>query len=285
MNWPNGLPLVVGVDGSRDSVRALGWALDVAARLGVHVKVLHARGRRHPDTSSSVADGLLLSALAHQVVPSSDVTAADDDAEPVPMLVESGKDACIVVLGARGHGRVAGALTGSVSQHVAALAPCPVVVVREPADSASRTVVLGVDETADEPACLSPGSRDAAGFAFWFANGMSAPLTVLRAWQDAYLDRSGIVLPLNPELAAEDRSAAIRELDRSLADLVARYPGVVVSRDVRPRHPQRLLVDASEHAGLVVVGSRGRGAVAGMLLGSVSQALLQHAACPVAVVR
>jgi nucleotide-binding universal stress UspA family protein len=285
MTFPNGLPIVVGVDGSPDSVRALSWALDVAAALRLHVQVLHARGRGHPDRPSSVADQLLVDALAHRSIPIHEVTATDDDSEPVPLLVEAGERACAVVLGARGHGRVAGALTGSVSQHVAALAPCPVVVVREQADPASRTVVLGVDEDADRAGCLSPGSTQAAQFAFSFADAMSAPLTVLRAWQDPYLDRSGVVLPLQPELAAEDLAAAMRDLDHALGDLVARHPGVVVSRVIRPAHPQRLLVDASEHAALVVVGSRGRGAVAAMLLGSVSQALLRHAACPVAVVR
>lgn len=277
-----GAPLVVGVDGSPDSVRALDWAVAVAEQLQLPVRVLHSTGPQHGNGS---AERLLADVLTRRGAGGLVAAAADDDQDPVRMLVEAGQGATAVVLGARGHGRVAGALSGSVSQHVAHLAPCPVVVVREPADPAARTIVLGVDESPDDPFGFSAGAHHAAEFAFWLADGTGAPLTVLRAWQDRDLDRSGIVLPLRADLDASDREAAIRGLDRSLQRLVAKHPDVAVSRDVRPAHPQRLLVDASMHAGLVVVGSRGRGAVAGMLLGSVSQSLLQHAACPVAIVR
>lgn len=94
-----------------------------------------------------------------------------------------------------------------------------------------------------------------------------------------------MVLDLRPKLDAETHSPALAALDLALAEFTGTHPGVVVSRDVRPVHPQRLLADASEHAALLVVGSRGRSVLVAMLLGSVSQSMLQHASCPVAVAR
>jgi hypothetical protein len=63
------------------------------------------------------------------------------------------------------------------------------------------------------------------------------------------------------------------------------FPGIDVRTKLVHGHPAQALIDSSAGAELVVVGSRGRGGFAGMLLGSVSQAVLQHAACPVAVIR
>jgi nucleotide-binding universal stress UspA family protein len=278
--------LVVGVDGSPDSDRALEWALDYAGALDAVVHVLHAepvalaadtpaavradvadRARRVIDRATQLA----------RTAPLVDVTTEEVATSGAEALVGAGTGAAAVVVGARGHGRVSGALLGSVSQHVARHATCPVVVVREQADRASRTVVVGADAEGT--------SRHALEFAFGLAQARTAPLLVLRAWHNRALDRSGVVLALREELDAEMRVGELRSLGDDLAPLQQQHPGVVVSQDVVPGHPQRVLADASEHAALVVVGSRGRGGFSGLLLGSVSQALLQHAHCPVAVVR
>jgi len=285
MELGSGGPVVVGVDGSPDSVRELNWAIDLASRASLPVRVLHARGRGHSDGRSSVADDVMARALAHYEGPAPHVRASDDDGDAVLLLLEVGEGATAVVLGTRGHGRLVGAVTGSVSQHVTQLATCPVVVVREPADQLSRTVVLGVDLAPEEPDRLAPGSVRAAAFAFAYADAMRAPLTVLHAWQDPDLDRSGVVLALKPELDAEDRAGALRDLDRALEHCGKEHPAVEMRSDVRIAHPQRLLVDASQRAALLVVGSRGRSLVPGLLLGSVSQSALHRAACAVAVIR
>lgn len=277
--------LVVGVDGSPDAGRAMAWALDVAGPLGASVHVLHGRPPLPGDTSLAAgrpwmppsAAGVLEGArkLAHEA--GVEVTAEEVGLRGAEALVAASRGATAVVVGARGHGRVSGVLVGSVSQHVTRHAHSPVVVVREPADPAARSVVVGVDERRS--------SGGAIAFAFRFAEALHAPLLALHAWQDTALDRSGVVLPLRPELDPEVQHAELTALDGALEAQRQGHPGVVLSRDVVPAHPQRLLVDASQHASLLVVGSRGRGGFAGVLLGSVSQVVLHSAACPVAVVR
>jgi nucleotide-binding universal stress UspA family protein len=212
-----------------------------------------------------------------RTTPEVEVTTEEVALRGAEALVAASEGATAVVVGARGHGRVAGALLGSVSQHVARHAVCPVVVVREPADRSSRTIVVGVDE--------GPSSRHAVDFALRVAEAEKAPVLALRAWHDAALERSGVVLALRQDLDEELRRAETASVDAVLTPAMADHPGVVVTTDVVAAHPQRVLTDASQHAALVVVGTRGRGGFSGLLLGSVSQALLQHAHCPVAVVR
>jgi nucleotide-binding universal stress UspA family protein len=84
---------------------------------------------------------------------------------------------------------------------------------------------------------------------------------------------------------AERIASGERLLERALAPWVEKYPDVEVTREAIPVAPARALADASEHAAMVVVGTRGRGGFAGLLLGSVRRSVLHHARCPVLVVR
>jgi nucleotide-binding universal stress UspA family protein len=277
---------VVGVDGSPDGDRALDWALFRASRLGAAVHVVHAgtaslaaaEPRSVRDAAAEHEQQVRAQALGRaDAMTQVPLTFEQSPLRPAEALIRAAGDATAVVVGARGHGRMTGALLGSVSQHVARHAPCSAVVVREASDVAARTVVVGVDD--------SPASRPAVDLAFELADAEAAPLLALRAWQDPSLDRSGVVLALKPELDDELHRTELASLDAALAASREKHPGVAVTRDVVPAHPQRLLTDASEHAALVVVGCRGRGGFPGLLLGSVSQSLLQYAACPVAVAR
>ena len=180
-------------------------------------------------------------------------------------LIDRSAEAGLVVLGSQGHSAVTG-LLGSVSVAVSAHARCPVVVVRGHA-AYTDPVVVGVDD--------SPGAQAALGFAFGQAAERGVALQVVRAWSA-------------PAGAWESGPAVIAAEHTSLDELVSgvqdRYPQVKATTDVIVEHPAGALVKASSTAQLLVVGSRGRGALRGMLLGSVSQHVLRHSACTVAVV-
>ncbi|NED57663.1 universal stress protein, partial [Micromonospora aurantiaca] len=120
----------------------------------------------------------------------------------------------------------------------------------------------------------------ALGFAVERAAQRDVPLRVLRAWEPPG-DR-WVPPDFDPEqIAASERAAAEAEL----APWRESFPDVPVEIEAVPGSASALLVEASRSAQLVVVGSRGRGGLRGMLLGSVSQQLIQHSHCPVAVVR
>lgn len=194
------------------------------------------------------------------------------DGPPALVLQERSTDAGMLVLGSRGHGGFAGLLAGSTAVSVTAHAHCPVVVVRDGQAATSGPVVVGVDG--------SESSLRALGFAVERAEQRDVPLRVIRVWEPP--GERWVPPGFDPEEAtATERAAAEEELARWRET----FPDVEVDLRVSPGNPAALLVEASREAQLVVVGSRGRGGLRGMLLGSVSQQLLQHAHCPVAVVR
>jgi nucleotide-binding universal stress UspA family protein len=196
---------------------------------------------------------------------------------PEAVLEAESRWAELVVVGNRGLGGFTGLLIGSVAVALAAHAECPVVVVRgaEPDQAAPlpEPVVVGVDG--------SPQSEAALAFAFAAADLRRVPLVAVHAWWDLLVDPT--MAPLVDWDAAEADEHEV--LAERLAGWTQTYPDVPVRRLVVRDRPARALVEESGRAQLVVAGSRGRGGLRGMLLGSVSQALLHHAHCPVAVVR
>lgn len=275
-------PIVVGYDGSADSDRALEWAISAA------------RQRSRPLRLVAVLDDGAADRLPEQVEQAQrhaagQLSNAGDrpgglpvtimrprHEEPTYALLRLSDDADLVVLGSHGHGVLAGMLIGSVSQHLSRHAMCPVVVVRQPHDAESKRIVVGYDD--------SPGSEEALEFGFDSAKASGAPLTVVHGWRFGTVGPVEMFLPQAPDIAEEITSERARLRD-ALAVWIERYPEVRVTQEAVPLHPIRVLADASQHAALVVVGSRGRGAFTGMLLGSVSQGILHHARCTVAVVR
>jgi len=270
--------VVVGYDGSADSELALDWADQLADEQGRALRVLisevgvsqvlEATAERHANRMSEL-EGDARARLEGARTRDHTVEVRSDAA--VQALVDASGSAATVVVGARGHSRMSGVLVGSVSQQVARQASCPVVVAREAQDPSSDRVVVGVDG--------SLGSRKALEFAFAHASRTGAPLTVLHAWHESFVRRE------TEEGLAKEISDAERLLGEALAGFTEQYPDVKVTTETIPVAPQRVLADASEAAALVVVGSRGLGAFAGLALGSVSQSVLHHARCPVAVVR
>lgn len=279
-------PIVVGIDASADSERGVAWAAHEARTQGLPLRLLHALPPLHTDVPLTASDERVLWESAKRLVdkarasldPASGVSATSDvvDGLPARALIEASREAELVVLGARGHHALSGLLLGSVSQQVCAHAHCPVVVVREPADPRQHRIVVGVDGSA--------GSDLALGYAMRLAAREKAPVTAVYGWRDHDSMTTG---PGSPTwmYTAERIASGERLLERALAPWLDKYPDVEVTREAIPVAPARVLADASEHAAMVVVGTRGRGGFAGLLLGSVSRSVLHHARCPVVVVR
>ncbi|GGM77210.1 universal stress protein [Dactylosporangium sucinum] len=287
--------VVVGVDGSPDARSAVEWAAADAMRRQRPLRIVHAclwptvyapmalpsPPAMFEETMREAAEQIVDEAvsLALDVAPGLDVSTDVPIQQPTAALSDASRNACLVVIGNRGLGGFAGLLLGSVGIQLAAHAECPVVIVRHadrpPGPEAGR-VVVGVD-------CSHDAAR-ALGFAFEQASVRGAGLTVVEA-------RGGPV-PAGPDDRVplvydpvELRADEERVLVEATGGWARRYPGVDVRRAVANGRPAAVLTGVSAGAALIVVGSRGRGGFTGLLLGSVSQALIHHAACPVAVIR
>jgi nucleotide-binding universal stress UspA family protein len=194
---------------------------------------------------------------------------------PVPTLVDLSKEAQMLVVGCRGQGALRSALLGSVSTGLVHHAHCPVAVIHDEVPSsvqpANLPVLVGIDG--------SPASELATAIAFDEASWRGVELVALHAWSDADMWT----------VSSMEWSSMEHKADEVLAERLAgfqeRYPDVTVRRLVVWDQPARHIVDRSESAQLVVVGSHGRGGFAGMLLGSVSTAVVHAAQIPVIVAR
>ena len=140
-------------------------------------------------------------------------------------------------------------------------------------------IVVGVDQSA--------GAKAALQFALEEARLRNATLRVVHAWQFGYLGATGLegTLPAVGGELDEFRRVAADELDAIIAEAVADGGGVEIERRVDQGPAAAALVEESRHADLLVVGSRGHGGFASLLLGSVSQQCAHHAHCPVVIVR
>ncbi len=275
--------IVVGFDGSDLADLALRWAVDTAALRQDPVEVLVAAAL--PSTlaawtpvDSSYVDGMaeVVNAAEKRLgelgYDNAEVTMRELDA--VSMLTDAGEDAAMVVVGASGHGRLSGGLMGSVSRHLATYASCPVVVVRPSGAVGSSRIVVGVE--------AGGSSLPALRFALERADLTGAPVTALHAFEAELPHGGELALPSRLRV---DTGGAERVLSEALAGVEEDFPTVQVRRETAPLRPERVLTDASDSAGLIVVGARGRNPFARLLLGSVGQHVLQHAHCPVAIVR
>jgi len=278
-----GRRIVVGVDTSEACLPAARWAAREAVRTAATLKLFHAsvfwNDDHVPPRQVSAEDREVL--LEHGYLWAHRAAGAASDAAPgvrietavrlglaVDLLVAESAGAELIVLGSHGIGGLRGVVTGSVSLRIAAEASCPVVVV--PADTAPPhgPVVVGVDATM--------ASERAIEFAMEAAAARDVPLIAVHAWHDGLLDPAG--------LAAEEGAKQRYNLEHRMSGWIARYPAVDVRlRTVRSHHPGRELVRSAPDAQLVVVGSRGRGPVAGGLLGSTGNYLLSRADCPVVI--
>ncbi|WUU80966.1 universal stress protein [Streptomyces cellulosae] len=283
-------PVIAGVDGSASSLEAVEVAAREAHLRGAPLRIVHAFGHRPaggPPQSPAdhglepMAGDILARAeeRALTVAPGVAITRSAVAGEAVQVLELASRSASLAVVGSRGLNGFSGLLLGSTAVHLAAHGHCPLMVVRGRPDPAGP-VVLAVDG--------SEAGAAAVEIAFTEAALHKAPLVAVHVWntwsEHAY---EGPGDPLNAMVADVDR---LREAEQHLLDETVtawqeKFPQVAVERRLVRSRVRPALIDAGRGARLVVVGARGHGGFTGLLLGSVSQALLHHAHCPVTVVR
>ncbi|WP_433223930.1 universal stress protein [Dactylosporangium sp. CS-047395] len=182
------------------------------------------------------------------------------------MLDLCNNGAKMIVVGNRGAGGIANLLLGFVSQQVATHARVPADVIRGRTVTGGGPVIVGVDSSAAADAALT--------LAFEEATARGADVVAIRA----YVPPPPAVVPVKA-VEADERAA----LEASLAGWQDKYPSVRLEGLLAVGGPAKVLVSVSRSAQLVVVGSRGHGSFAGLLLGSVGQKLMHHAECPVLI--
>jgi len=307
--------LIVGHDGSSGAQHALEFAADLAEKISAPLHVVRSWGiepdpsvamllldesRTHDQIASALRDDLLSDcrpvADAH---PDLQITY---DALPGPaasVLCAAASDERMLVVGARGHGGLAGLLLGSVSDRCLHLSTRPVMIVPTLERRASKTRAESTEPTDFEEAesipVLAPGtilvaydgslhSELALGEALRLAEETSAPVAVARAWTfdtvpTATVWKDGAVSSL-PEISKEVEAALVDRVS-SQARL---HPTVTVECHAILGQASDVLVQLSETASILVVGSRGLGGFGGLLLGSVSLHCAHRALCPVLIV-
>jgi nucleotide-binding universal stress UspA family protein len=190
------------------------------------------------------------------------------------MLVNQSKNASLALIGTCGEGAFAGLAAGSSAVQLPAYAHCPVIVVRCVADR-GRPVVVGVDGSAASDAALAFGFEEAA------LRGQRLR-AVFGCWEPETIASAEMGMITDPD---ELRVMAAGRLERTVSPWREKYPYVDAETSLLMRTPRHALLDATADAALLVLGGRGLGGVAGLRLGAVSSALLQHAPCSVAIVR
>jgi nucleotide-binding universal stress UspA family protein len=293
MSAPVNCGILVGVDGSASSKVAVAWAARDAALRGAPLTLVHVLAppvaMTFPETPMlpgymewQEEQGKRFIQDAFKVVEQStgpggppQVDSQTVIGSTVPTLVDLSKEAVMLVAGSRGHGWLHRSLMGSVSSNLVRHAHCPVAVIHDAGPSmphpSGAPVVVGVDG--------SSVSDVATAVAFAEASFRGVELVAVYAWHDAHVfDVPGI-----------DVTAMQNDGERILAEQLAgwqeRNPDVTVRRVVVCDRPADQLIEQSHAARLVVVGSHGRGGFAGMLLGSVSMAVVQSVRIPVIVAR
>lgn len=290
-------PVVVGVDGSPSSMKAVEQAAEEARLRGVPLRLVHAYPHPYTLPPAPIGAETMSFGSAEEVLRSSgeklvgeaetraravaqrvDVSTEVVHGDPLSVLVDASESASLMIVGSRGLGGFTSLLLGSVAVHLCAHGHCPVMVLQG-RPNPSGDIVLGVDG--------SSAARPATEFAFYEATLRGARLAATHVFSERTVPVS---LPDDTAMPYASRPGMLREgeerlLGEALAGWSEKYPEVTVERRSVRGGAREKLVEASSSAQLLVVGARGRGGFTGLLLGSVSQAALHHAHCPVVVVR
>lgn len=304
--------IVVGWDASKAAHIALDWAAESALRQGLHLTVLHCldvfwspglsavdpRGRYAavpapgaPGTEApfaSAADQELLTTgieRAATLLGKERVSGIQVYGTPAGQLVEASRSADFVVTGSRGRGRLLSGLLGSTSYAVTAHAHCPAIVARTATEDGDTPphpgpgcrIVVGIDGSRQSASALAHAAD--------IASRTDAPLQVVAVAEAGTMEPQAWSDPRTKDRHdREVRSRARDALREAKAILGVTEPSLSIEYEVLSGAPGHALADLGFDAGLIVVGSRGRGGFAGLLLGSVSHTVIHEALCPVMVV-
>jgi nucleotide-binding universal stress UspA family protein len=300
--------IVVGVDGSDQSLCALSWAAQEARvrRTPLHVVTAYTIpvfAASSMDAGYATLDDQVIREGAEAVLQQAVARIADYDVEVHPsvetgdaagVLLDLSEEAELLVVGSRGRGGFVGRLLGSVSSAVPAHAKCPTVTVplacaprlgqtdlevprskQSPVgpEGVEKIVLVGVDGSEQARSATLTAAEQARRWGYPLKVVCALPpFTGSLAWVPAPLDRDALYADIKVQL------------DAGVAWLSSHFPGLAISGEVLEGSPIELLIDATRTAALLVIGTRGRGGFAGMLLGSTSQGVLHHAKGPVMVV-
>ncbi|MFS8201488.1 universal stress protein [Streptomyces sp. CWNU-52B] len=288
------LPVIAAVDGSDDSLRALDWALDAARRREAPLRVVHVREfgpLLRPETLTAVqpepdTDQVLdlvrdrLKNLA-QDAPVTEYLALDG--APAALLPGLGAEAQLMVFGSRGRGGFASLLLGSNGTAAARDAECPVVVVPRPGREVPESELVTPGPRVVVGLHVDSPNDEALAFAFAEAARREARVQVAAVFPWPVQFGELVAAPVVDEDAIESETRALAA--GFVAPHAERHPGVGVDLYVLPGDAAGRLVAASQGADLVVVGRHRRRLLApARMMGSVTQAVLLHAASPVAVI-
>jgi nucleotide-binding universal stress UspA family protein len=282
------------VDGSPESAAAARWAADEAVRRHEELQLVYSTflpvlgypAMGYPIGFVEQADQQgrdLLATMAKEIrarQPGLILTTEQLQSDPRQALVDASRAASLTVLGNRGGGRLQDVMVGSVALHVAAHAHSPVAVIPREHQLRGGPILLGVDGSAN--------SEAAVGYAFDEAAVRGLDLVALLTFDD-WAAQGVVSRSTTHRLAGTQEERAV--LSEELAGWREKYPDVQVHQQVHRGQAADCLLGFADHAPvaqrpqMIVVGSRGRGGLTGLLLGSTSHALISHASCPVVVVR
>ncbi|MDD6373888.1 MAG: universal stress protein [Bifidobacteriaceae bacterium] len=289
MTTKNDKAILVGVDGSDASFKATWWAANYAKHAGLTLQIVCAYSMpsyaavSFDATYTAMGDDAVAHADAEEILSKAKAIANQQgvDAEtlivtgdPSSVFVELSRNYNLIVIGNRGKGGLAERLLGTTSSSLPAYAYCPIVVVPYTDDDGTvmhlnntiTKVAVGSDESKWGLKALEIGAE--------FAHAWGANLTVISAVPSMKKDKieEGVL------------ASYADDLDTRLKPIVEKYPDLHIDKSVVPGSAVDALTKASKENDVVVVGSRGRGGFTGLLLGSISQGLLQHSVSPVYVV-
>jgi nucleotide-binding universal stress UspA family protein len=281
--------VVVGVDGSPLSKAAVAQAAHFASSRGMSLHVLHAFAVDLPmlgfgalaDRDVVTQHGEMLvsnaAARAHSAHPDLTITKSLHDGYASKALVAASRTAALVVVGAMGHGILSQASVGAVAMQVVTHARCPVLVVGHETSGAPVSggrVVVGVDGSEESLHALQAAYREAA-----VIGGL---LDVVNVWQA----RSAADPTLSTSSSWGDYEAALEaRVDAALADERRAHPNVKTEFEVIQGEPVAALVERTEGANLLVVGSRGSGGFPGLHVGSTALRLMGRSLSPILFIR